>query len=253
MVKNGAYRVRKSNYYFLSIAATDPTGEAGLLKDIKVASYLGYNTIGAVTALTVQNDDGVLANYPIETEILKQQLDITLTYPINSVKIGSLGGVENAFIIADYLSRFKSAYVVWDPVFAPSAGNVFIGKESIKSIIQRILPSVDICTPNLIELQQIIGIEGSSVEDTILATQELTKEYKCSLYLTGGHLPEKEGVFNEYFISEGGIEVIKRSKVDLAYTHGTGCTFSSALACQPYKSELERCKAASDFVLSAYR
>ena len=253
MVRNGAFRVRKSNYYFLSIAATDPTGEAGLLKDIKVASYLGYNTIGAVTALTVQNDSGVLANYPVETEILKQQLDIASTYPVNSLKIGSLGGVENAFTIADYLSRFKNAYVVWDPVFAPSAGNAFINKESIKSITQKILPFVDVLTPNFIELQQILGMEGYPLEEIVLAAQELVKEYKSSLYLTGGHLPEKEGGFNECYINEEGIEIIKRKKVDLVYTHGTGCTFSSALACMRYESEFERCRAASDFVLSAYR
>ncbi|MFA5499222.1 MAG: hydroxymethylpyrimidine/phosphomethylpyrimidine kinase [Candidatus Cloacimonadia bacterium] len=246
------FGVRKTEDYFLSIAATDPTGEAGVYKDIKVASYLDYNTIGVVTALTVQNDERVFANYPIDSHILRQQLDIAITFPLKRVKIGALGSVENALIISDYLPYLKDAYTVWDPVFSPTEGVDFINKSDVRKIVENILPSIDIITPNYGELQLILDQENSTFEETIKAAQEITKQYGLTIYLTGGHLLNKSGTFNEYYIAPNEMVTIHRKRAQFPYGHGTGCTFSSALACLSAASEVERCQLASDFVLKAY-
>ena len=221
-------KINFSQKYFLSIAATDTTGEAGITKDCKIASSLGFKTLGVVTAITTQNEQGLHNIYPISDIILQEQLKICSEYPVKCIKIGALGSQENGLLIASLLVLFQDAFIVWDPVFAPSKGRPFIEKEERKTIIDALLPRVDIATPNYLES---LVFTAQKKSDRLKILQQIAIKNKCSFYITGGHDQKKGRYLNEYYIDWERIISLKKEKKVYKYQHGTGCTFSTALAC----------------------
>jgi hydroxymethylpyrimidine/phosphomethylpyrimidine kinase len=237
-------KIRKTDRYFLSVAAIDNTGEAGTIKDCKIAAHFGFNTLAAVTAITVQDDKQLLSNNPVCGSILQEQLRISSSYPVSCIKIGALGSVNNAMIVAEALKLFPDAFIVWDPVFAPSRGEPFILPEDSKKVIKVLLPKINIVTPNYEELLTLIDKSSVSFKEKkweklllgnksplLSSLQKKSNEYNCSFYLTGGHNPDSKDEITEVLIDSKIIFCMKRKRTPLAYQHGTGCTFSSALAC----------------------
>lgn len=255
MSDNQLQKVRSSDRWFLSIAATDTTGEAGITKDCKIASNLGFNTLTAVTAVTVQNDAGLHKLYPVPDSALQEQLQVCSTYPVDCIKIGALGSSEQSAVISGLLTLFPDAVIIWDPVFAPSKGKPFVHKSDIADVAEVLLPRIDILTPNYRELLQIMETDSQSIEEIIPLIRDCAAQNNTAFFITGGHFPaETDNVLKEVFVDKERVVYFEKKKTDFAYDHGTGCTFSTALACFMITTgnTLTACRMSTEFVDMIY-
>ncbi|MBW6516872.1 MAG: bifunctional hydroxymethylpyrimidine kinase/phosphomethylpyrimidine kinase [Candidatus Cloacimonetes bacterium] len=225
------FKVRSTQKYFLSIAATDTTGEAGITKDCKIANQFGFNTLGAVTAITIQDDNGVKNIYPLDGSILEEQLDICSTFDVNCLKIGVLGNKKNALIVAESLSKFPQAIKVWDPVFSPTSGESFVMDSDIGDILWALLPEIDILTPNFSELAKILNIIDPKHDNWQRSAHDMAKKYDVALFVSGGHSDTEDILIREFLIDKERIICLSKMRTPLRYQHGTGCTLSTTLAC----------------------
>lgn len=230
----------------LSIAATDPMGGAGVAADIKTGASLGVHVITAVTAVTLQNSRQMGGVVPVAPQILKGQLEYILEDASpEAVKIGMAGNPENLKIISDFLDELpKDTPVVVDPVMKASVEETRpsqFGEDMREIYLHEIFPKAYVVTPNLEELKMLTGSDE-------INSQTLEKLNSRAAVVKGGHCegPYAEDTLLMYdlnyslrvdncdFSGKGKTlsTITKRNKkLDCRNLHGTGCVFSSLLAC----------------------
>ena len=200
----------------LIVAGSDSGGGAGIQADIKTASALGAHAMTAITCVTAQNTLGVDAVHLIPPEIVRAQIDaVAGDIGFDAVKIGMLGSPGIARAVADWLEGVD-APVVFDPVMVATSGAELADAETIAGF-ERLMRLASVVTPNLPELRTLGG------RDAVLA-------HGCHLVEKGGHA---DGYYLiDRLISPGGEELrrLEAKRFDTDATHGTGCTFATALA-----------------------
>ena len=222
----------------LTIAGFDPTGGAGVTADLKTFAAHGCYGVSAVTAVAVQDTQTVTSVEPMPPAVLKDQLEAIFSgLPVSAVKIGMLANAALAGTVASALEQFRSAgrvHVVLDPVLRSSSGAELLDAEGVEALKKRLLPLVDVITPNRDEAFRLAGIETNVQEedDAIrAAAQRLTELGAQAVVVTGGDAdPPVDWL---YVKSDGGDEAFTDfpgEKIESVNTHGTGCAFSSALA-----------------------
>ena len=217
--------------YFLTIAAADNSGGAGIQQDIKVAWDLGYWPLSAITGLTVQNFTQSIRIVPVESELLYEQIAHCLKdFPVSAVKIGAMTGVDNMRVIIRALQEFSPQIVVLDPVIATSSGMPFMPDEAIDELVSNLLPLVTLVTPNAVEFAIMAGVEIKSFEQALKVAHEKVAQWQTTIILKGGHFQDTH--LHEAIVSRDKVMTFEHERSDFSrYSHGTGCTFSSALAC----------------------
>jgi hydroxymethylpyrimidine/phosphomethylpyrimidine kinase len=175
------------------------------------------------------------------------------SFNINACKIGAVCSEENIQVISSILKKNELKNIVLDTVFSPTHGKAFINHESIKLFKEKLLPHVDIITPNKDELSLLTGKEILNFEQGIEAALKLAKQYNCSIYIKGGHF--EGNTINEALINKNKVVNFGKERLALKYTHGTGCTFSTALTCYLGHglSLKEACVKASEYVNHMYK
>lgn len=214
----------------LSIAASDPSGGAGIQADLRAITAHGLYGMAVPTALTVQNTLGVTGVLVLEQEFLEQQLRAVLSdIPPDAVKIGAMPGAEHARVTAELLRKFNAANVVFDPVLASTSGATLGTVEAVELLA----PVVSLLTPNLPEAAKLLGRDPAElatpagIEST---ANELVKRFHTSVLLKGGH--RSDGSFDDYFLPLDGEGVWLPTRVaPPCGNHGTGCLLSSSIAC----------------------
>ena len=201
----------------LVVAGSDSGGGAGIQADIKTIAMLGGHPTTAITAITAQNTLGVQAVHPIPTDIVLAQIDSVLSdIGADAVKIGMIGSAETAHAVADRL-ELLDVPIVFDPVMVATSGSTLADAATIAAF-ERLMAIASVVTPNLPELAALGG------EEAVLA-------HGCHLVVKGGHA---EGhMITDRLLAPGAGEVaaMHAKRLDTDDTHGTGCTFASALAC----------------------
>ncbi|WP_375393707.1 bifunctional hydroxymethylpyrimidine kinase/phosphomethylpyrimidine kinase [uncultured Sphingomonas sp.] len=201
----------------LIIAGSDSGGGAGLQADIKTVTMLGGHAMTAITAVTAQNTLGVQAVHPVPAETVIAQIDSVLSdIGVDAVKIGMIGSAETANAVADRLEGLDVP-IVFDPVMIATSGSILADADTIAAF-GRLMGLASVATPNLPELAALGG------EDAVLA-------HGCHLVVKGGH---GEGyMIHDRLVAPGGalLDQLYGKRIDTDDTHGTGCTFASALAC----------------------
>ncbi|MCH5241631.1 MAG: hydroxymethylpyrimidine/phosphomethylpyrimidine kinase [Muribaculaceae bacterium] len=217
----------------LSIAGSDPMGGAGIQADIRAGNAMGFHVVTGVTAITVQNSKGIFNVTPIETHILKAQLDKILEdcHP-DAIKIGMIGNVSNFIEVGNFLSNVHAEIpVVIDPVLSVSAdgGPLFTGSSRGEIAIlykKYIFPHSTVATPNNSELKALLNKKRINFEDY----KEILKACDINnLIVKGGDQLNK--VINDNLITYQGVTTFSHPKVKCKNLHGTGCTYSTLLAC----------------------
>jgi hydroxymethylpyrimidine kinase/phosphomethylpyrimidine kinase len=141
----------------LICAGLDPSGGAGLIADVRIAGAAGVRPVGVVTALTVQSTQGVQSVHPVEAEVVGAQLAALLSdVEVRGVKLGMLGSAAIAREIAEGL-HLTAAPVVWDPVGAPSLGDVAFDQGRFGELLRMLGPHLTLITPNAGELAALAG------------------------------------------------------------------------------------------------
>lgn len=214
----------------LTIAGFDPTCGAGIAADLKTFAAHNCYGIAAVTALTVQSTLGVRAVHATPAATLRAQLEaLAEDATIAAVKIGMLANRANASVVAEFLDKHKFVHVVLDPVSRPTAGDAeLLDAAGLKFVRDELLKRASVITPNIPEAEFLTGMEVKDVAGMKAAGQKLLEMGARAVIVTGGHLEKPIDV-----LCEGTeIETFGGDHVRSPNTHGTGCTFSSAIAAQ---------------------
>jgi hydroxymethylpyrimidine/phosphomethylpyrimidine kinase len=214
----------------LTIAGFDPSSGAGVTADIKTIAAHGCYGISAITAMTVQSTAGVRRVTPIDPQVLADTLDELLRDgKVSAVHIGMLGSGKLAERVADFLHSARLKNVVLDPVLKSSSGAELLDRNGVSVLIERLLPLADVITPNVDEAAALTGIEVKNPVQMEAAATRLHEMGARAVVVTGGHLDQAVDV-----LSVKG-ELVQRypaDRIDSPNTHGTGCAFSTAIACQ---------------------
>lgn len=210
----------------LSIAGSDSSGGAGIQADIKTAEAHGCFMTTALTAVTAQNTLGVTAVQTIDAEIIKKQIQSVLEdFEVSVVKIGMLGSKESIEAVKEALKGFKG-HVILDPVAISRAGSKLLDDDAINAL-QAFFHEVSIITPNRHESELFFGIKDFSEESMHTSIKEAA--YKAAVIIKNFEPTERDS--KDIFIKGEVAKVLTCSKASSTNTHGTGCTYSTALAC----------------------
>ncbi|MCF8056146.1 MAG: bifunctional hydroxymethylpyrimidine kinase/phosphomethylpyrimidine kinase [Desulfocapsa sp.] len=217
----------------LSIAGSDPSGGAGIQADLKTMTSIGVYGAAAISCLTVQNSLGVQEIRPLSPDFVQAQVQAVLgDHNVTHIKIGMTGTVEILRTLGRILRPF-SGEVIYDPVLASSTGQVLLQTDGIDVLKKELLPTVTYLTPNIFELQLLSKKEISSIKDGVECGKSLLDTFPSlkAVIVKGGHLNENSEYISDFLIQRDvEIHESKRKRKQNNNLHGTGCTYSSALA-----------------------
>ncbi len=213
----------------LTIAGFDPSCGAGVAADLKTFAAHGCYGIAAITSLTVQNTQKVEAVHNTPSAELREQLEVLVSdCEIAAVKVGMLGNRGNAVVVAEFLDAHKFAYVVHDPVMKSSTGTELLDTGGINYIVAELLKRSSVITPNVPEAEILTGIAIRDVADMEAAARKIVEMGARAAIVKGGHMEKATDVL----FDGTEIHLLSGDRVKMENTHGTGCTFASALTAQ---------------------
>src|SRR5215831_11324844 len=213
----------------LTIGGFDPSCGAGVAADLKTFAAYGCYGVAAITSLTVQNTQGVEAVHNTPSAELREQLEVLAKdCEITAVKIGMLGNRGNAVAVGEFLDTHKFAQVVHDPVMKSSSGTELLDAGGVKYLATELLKRSSVITPNVPEAEILSGLEIKDVAGMEAAARKIVEMGAKAVIVKGGHMERAVDVLFD------GTELIQLGgdKVKSENTHGTGCTFASAIAAQ---------------------
>lgn len=212
----------------MTIAGSDSSGGAGIQADIKTIAAHGLFATSAITALTAQNTTGVTGVIDTPPQFVVEQIDrIFEDIPPDAVKIGMVSSEAIIRTIAQKLTEYKAERVVVDPVMIATSGSRLLGEGAMRALIDCLLPLGTVITPNLHEAEALCGFAIQSRGDMERAAKVIAGITQGSVLVKGGHLDGDAADL----LYDGAFHWYEAPRVDNPNTHGTGCTLSSAIAC----------------------
>jgi len=244
----------------LSVAGSDPSGGAGIQADLKTFAALDVYGCAAITNITVQNSREVRQVMELPPAVVRDQIRAVLDdVPVGVAKIGMVGSAAIAEAVAEALAGFGGE-IVFDPVLVASAGPRLTAEKDLPAIMATLGRLVTALTPNLDELRRLTGAPCRTQEQTVAAARTLLVSLPAlkAVAVTGGHGGRDDEITDILVCRENDAEEIIRHRhpmIRTANTHGTGCTFASALAahrlrCGSYKRAFMRAGAFVHHVLA---
>lgn len=214
----------------LTIAGFDPSGGAGIQADMRVFTLFGLYSTSVITAIAVQNSFGVKKSIPVDSGLVRFQIETILEdIRPDVLKVGMLQTLENVEVLADCIERYDLRLNVVDTVLRSKNGTPLLEEEGIDTFIKRVVPLCYVITPNIDEVFTLTGIEIKSMEDVGKSCVELWKMGAKYVIVKGGHFEEGELAVDTLYDGEEFYTAVS-PRVKTKNTHGTGCTFASALA-----------------------
>ena len=230
----------------LSVAASDPTGGAGVQADLKAIEASGGYAVTVLTAVTSQNGSGLQAVHPLDVEVVRSQLDELLReIEPAAVKCGALAGPRIVELLAERLERRPDLPLVVDPVGASTGGVPLNRPETLDAIVERLFPRTSLLTPNVEEVRELTGLKVRGEVEALRAGERI-REMGCRAVLVkGGHYGERQAV--DLLVDTEGAERFAAPRIDSPHTHGTGCVLASAIATglargEPLREAVRRAK-----------
>lgn len=215
----------------LTIAGSDSGGAAGIQADLKTICALGCYGMTAITAITAQNTLGVTAIHGVPPGILKAQLQAVLDdIGVDAVKIGMLHSPEIVEVVAWAIDHYGIQRVVLDPVMVATSGDILVGQETVSVLVRELFGRATVITPNLDEAALLLGRQINDASQLDQAAVDLMGLGASAALLKGGHL-EGEQVIDVLAQSGAPLQRLQSARIDSRNVHGTGCTLSTAIAC----------------------
>lgn len=213
----------------LTIAGSDSGGGAGIQADLKTMSALGVYGASAITAITVQNTQGVREIQGIDSRIVQAQIEaVQEDLGPHVWKLGMLYSPEIVRTVIDSICKYRPKQVIFDPVMVATSGDRLMREETL-SLIEELLTVVTVVTPNTDEAGVLTRIPIETEEDLHIAGKRLLEKGCPAVFMKGGHLKSEE-MTDILFTGTEEPSVLKGKYIETCNTHGTGCTLSSALA-----------------------
>ena len=240
-------------YKVLTIAGSDCSGGAGIQADLKTIMAHGMYGMSVITAVTVQNTLGVQAVHKLPPDIIEAQITaIAEDIVPDAVKIGMLTDADTIHAVVKGLGKIKKCPVVIDTVMVSTSGKDLLDKDAVKVYCKELLPLATMITPNLPELEELCSfvvkedkscsckktgiLEGrtyledsaSSDESILTMSQVVQQALHTAVLVKGGHRKDSA---KDILFANGVVHSYPASHIHNPNTHGTGCTLSSAIAC----------------------
>lgn len=213
----------------LSIAGFDGSGGAGMQADIKTFSALGCYTMSVLVALPVQNTTGVKKIYELPISCIEEQCKaIFEDIGVDVVKIGMLFNSDIIEIIRKILIKYHTKTVVLDPVMVAKSGHTLLKPDAIYALVEQLFPLCDVVTPNIPEASTIISKQITNEEMMFEAAVRISKMGPQAVVVKGGHTNSEWCKDILYYDNTKYEFTAKRIRTN--NNHGTGCTFSAAIA-----------------------
>ncbi|MEJ5299599.1 MAG: bifunctional hydroxymethylpyrimidine kinase/phosphomethylpyrimidine kinase [Thermodesulforhabdaceae bacterium] len=221
----------------MSIAGSDSGGGAGIQADLKTCSALGVYATTVITALTAQNTVAVKGIFAVDPSFVTAQIDAIMEdIGTDSAKTGMLDRKEIIQAVAEAVKRWKIEKFIVDPVMVAKSGDLLLKPDAVEALIKELFPLSYAITPNAPEAQAILsGMVIKSLSDMKDAAEQLHRLGPGYVVLKGGHV-ESEKVVDVLYDGKN-FKIFEADRIPSRNTHGTGCTFSAALAAFLAKGE----------------
>ncbi|MDP2969459.1 MAG: bifunctional hydroxymethylpyrimidine kinase/phosphomethylpyrimidine kinase [Deltaproteobacteria bacterium] len=212
----------------LTIAGSDSGGGAGIQADLKAITLLGGFGMSVLTALTAQNTVGVQGIHEVPASFVEKQIDSVLSdIGADAIKTGMLSNAEIIEVVAKKIKQYGVKTVVVDPVMISKSGSPLLRKDAQKALIKRLIPLAYVITPNLFEASVLTGLKVNSLEEMRKAAVQIWELGAKNVVVKGGHL---KGRAIDILFDGTNYAEIESLRIKTKNTHGTGCTFASAIA-----------------------
>jgi hydroxymethylpyrimidine/phosphomethylpyrimidine kinase len=215
----------------LTIAGSDSGGGAGIQADLKTFAALRVHGTSVITCLTAQNPKGVLGVQATTPAMVRQQLEAVFAeLPPAACKTGMLYSAEIIRVVVEFFVDQKNRPpLIVDPVMVATSGACLLKPSAVKAVCDKLLPLATLVTPNLDEAELLLAMKIRDEEDLRAAARQIVERFGCAALVKGGHLRgtrEAVDIFND-----GRTELLLTAPfVRGVSTHGTGCTYSAAIA-----------------------
>lgn len=216
----------------LTIAGSDSGGGAGIQADLKTFAARGVYGMSAITAITAQNTVGVQGVYELPADFVGSQIDSVMDdIGADAWKTGMLSNAEIIQMVADRARHYAVERLVVDPVMVAKSGDPLLRPEAREALVHALLPLAHVITPNHHEAHVLTGLTIETVDDMRRAAQVIYEMGAQHVVVKGGHLPATSAAIDVLYDGEA-FEQFEAARVDTPNTHGTGCTFASAIAAE---------------------
>jgi len=220
----------------LTIAGSDSGGGAGIQADLKTFAAFGVYGTSAITAVTAQNTVGIATVAPLSADLVTAQIEtIAGDIQIHATKIGMLATAAIVEAVAAAIEELGLPMVVLDPVLISSSGERLLDADGVQALCHELLPLARVVTPNIPEAEALSGRRIRSLGDARDAARRLQDMGARAVVITGGHAPGTAEYAPstdviDLLVEERTIREFRTARIESRHTHGTGCTFASAVA-----------------------
>ncbi len=214
----------------LTIAGSDSGGGAGVQADLKTFQALAVHGTSVLTCVTAQNPKVLTGIQPCSPDMILRQLDAVFSeLPPKAAKTGMLYSASIIHVVADYFRTHRKTPLVVDPVLVSTSGTPLLKGNALRILEKELLPLATLITPNLDEAALLTGRPLKSLEDLRRSAREIQGKFGCAVLVKGGHLKNTREAADIFF--DGTSELLLTAPfVGGMSTHGTGCTYSAAVA-----------------------
>lgn len=214
----------------LTVAGSDSSAGAGIQADLKTFSALDVYGLSAVTCVVAETPGKVSRIEPVSPEMVRAQIEVVMkNFPVAAIKTGLLCSRANISAVAQSIIDLRfGGPVVIDPVITATGGDPLLERDAIDAYEQELFPLASLITPNLDEASQLLGRKVADRRSMEVAGQELREKFKAAILLKGGHLEGDHAL--DLLFADGRIVEFSAPFVRDVATHGTGCTYSAAIA-----------------------
>ncbi len=214
----------------LTIAGSDSGGGAGIQADLKTFAAFGVFGTSAITALTAQNTVAVTGVHVVPAAFVVAQIDAVVgDLGCDAVKTGMLATAEIVEAVAAAVARHGLPNVVVDPVMVAKSGDHLLAREAVDAVRRVLLPLATVVTPNVPEAEVLTGTPIRTLAEAVDAGRALVAAGARAVVVKGGHL-DRDDIVDVLVDAAGAVTRIEGPRVPGVHTHGTGCTFASAIA-----------------------
>ena len=234
----------------LTIAGSDSGGGAGIQADLKTFAALGVHGMTAITSITAQNTVAVTAVQDVDPDVVRAQIEaVAEDIGVDAAKTGMLHTSEIIEVVAGEVERYGFPVVV-DPVMIAKSGAVLLKPEATETLVGMLLPLATVVTPNAMEAEVISGVKVGTLEEGKRAAEKIASFGPGAVVVKGGHIIQGGGKVVDILLHRGEFTLLEAERYETTTTHGTGCSFSSAIASELAKGSgiPEAVRVAKEFV-----
>jgi hydroxymethylpyrimidine/phosphomethylpyrimidine kinase len=238
----------------LTIAGSDSGGGAGIQADLKTFAALGVYGTSAITALTAQNTLGVAGVHAVPAEFVTLQIEtVAADIGCDAVKTGMLATAAIVEVVAAAVEALDLANLVVDPVMVAKGGDRLLDDDAVRTMRSTLLHLARVVTPNVPEAEVLSGMSIHTLDDMRAAAQKILHDGPKAVIVKGGHLEGETST--DLLITAAGETMLVGPRLRVANTHGTGCTFASAIAARLAHGDTleDAARHAKDYVAGAMR